>query len=215
VARDARIAGAMRGAHNPRGDAKLSANRPANLDAPSVASQAQGAAIGGGGETEGAAACQGCDGGRRSGSGRATILLYPLATHPVIFTFYSLRIKDPRTGRWRTLQFKLTEKDANAWAERECIELEMVPNTSEHREGRAGRSLNRNSTRSKEKALPPNPLQERQFAFTQKSSFAFSAAALRAARPLSAITVEKMTAEHLLPAALHCIPILVMGPDQR
>ena len=54
-------------------------------------------------------------------------------------TLYSWRIKDPRTGRWRVLRWKMTEEDAQAWAKKEGAELEKVPNSEETRTDVDGR----------------------------------------------------------------------------
>ena len=60
----------------------------------------------------------------------------------MVVTLHSWRTKDQRTGRWRLLRFKLSEKDAKEWAEKEHIPLEMVPNTAERRVGSEGHSIN-------------------------------------------------------------------------
>lgn len=48
-------------------------------------------------------------------------------------TLYSWRRKDPRTGRWRELRWKMTDEDAQAWAAKEGAELEKVLNSAETR----------------------------------------------------------------------------------
>ena len=46
---------------------------------------------------------------------------------------YSWRRKDPRTGRWRALRWKMTDADAAAWAKREGVEIEQIPGSREER----------------------------------------------------------------------------------
>jgi len=41
-------------------------------------------------------------------------------------TVYSWRIRDMRTGKWRTLRCKMTERDALDWATMESVELEKA-----------------------------------------------------------------------------------------
>jgi hypothetical protein len=45
------------------------------------------------------------------------------------------RIKDRRTGRWRTLRWKMGEQMAAEWAAREGVEIEKLPGTDEERHG--------------------------------------------------------------------------------
>ena len=60
----------------------------------------------------------------------------------MVVILYSWRHKDPRTGRWRLLRFKLSDDQARDWTESEGVELEKVPNTEERREGSEGHSIN-------------------------------------------------------------------------
>ena len=53
-------------------------------------------------------------------------------------TLCSWRRKDPRTGRWRVLAWKMTEDDARRWASRESAELEKIPNSEEARSAVSG-----------------------------------------------------------------------------
>jgi len=46
-------------------------------------------------------------------------------------TLNSWRRKDPRTGRWRVLAWKMTDENARQWAAKEGAEIEKVPNTEE------------------------------------------------------------------------------------
>lgn len=46
--------------------------------------------------------------------------------------------KDPRTGRWRVLRWKMTEDDARQWAARESAEIEKIPNSEEVRTAMSG-----------------------------------------------------------------------------
>jgi hypothetical protein len=46
---------------------------------------------------------------------------------------YSWRHKDPCTGRWRTLAWKMTEEGARRWAEREQAKIEKISNSGEVR----------------------------------------------------------------------------------
>lgn len=48
-------------------------------------------------------------------------------------TLYSWRRKDPGTGRWRVLRWKMTDDDAREWAAKEGAELERAPNSEEVR----------------------------------------------------------------------------------
>ena len=48
-------------------------------------------------------------------------------------TLYSWRLKEPRTGRWRLLRWKMTEDDARQWAAAEGAELERVEGSEEVR----------------------------------------------------------------------------------
>jgi len=52
---------------------------------------------------------------------------------------YSWRILDPRTGRWRTLRWKMTDEEAQAWAQREGAKLERVERSAETRTDVDGR----------------------------------------------------------------------------
>jgi len=49
-------------------------------------------------------------------------------------TLYLWRIKDKRTGRWRTLRWRMTEADAQDWASKEGVEIQQVENSAEVRE---------------------------------------------------------------------------------
>ena len=49
-------------------------------------------------------------------------------------TLYLWRIKDKRTGRWRTLRWRMTEADALDWASEEGVEIEQFENSAEERE---------------------------------------------------------------------------------
>ena len=53
-------------------------------------------------------------------------------------TLHSWRRKDPRTGRWRVLAWKMTEDDARQWASRGSAEIEKVPNSEEVRNAVSG-----------------------------------------------------------------------------
>ena len=53
-------------------------------------------------------------------------------------TLYSWRRKDPHTGRWRLLAWKMTEDDARRWAAKESAELEKIPNSEEARTAVSG-----------------------------------------------------------------------------
>lgn len=46
---------------------------------------------------------------------------------------HSWRRKDPHTGRWRVLRWKMTEEDAKRWASKEGAELEKVLGSDETR----------------------------------------------------------------------------------
>lgn len=48
-------------------------------------------------------------------------------------TLYSWRRKDPRTGRWRALRWKMTEDDVRQWAAMEGAEIQKVSGTDETR----------------------------------------------------------------------------------
>jgi hypothetical protein len=54
-------------------------------------------------------------------------------------TLYSWCRKDPRTGRWRVLRWKMDDEEAHAWAKAEGAELEKVPNSEELRVNLDGR----------------------------------------------------------------------------
>ena len=60
----------------------------------------------------------------------------------MVVTLHSWRMKDPRTGRWRLLRFKLSDDQARDWTEKEGVELGKVPGTEERREGSEGHSAN-------------------------------------------------------------------------
>ena len=47
--------------------------------------------------------------------------------------FYSWRIRDRRTGNWRTLRWKMREETARDWARLEGLEIERVENSGEDR----------------------------------------------------------------------------------
>jgi hypothetical protein len=64
-----------------------------------------------------------------------------LLTYPVPLTLYSWRRKDPSTGRWRLLRWKMGDEEARLWAEKEGAELEKVPNSEEVRVDGRQRSL--------------------------------------------------------------------------
>ena len=49
-------------------------------------------------------------------------------------TLYSWRRKDPRTGRWRKLTWKMTEEDARGWARKETVEIEQVEGSAQERQ---------------------------------------------------------------------------------
>lgn len=51
---------------------------------------------------------------------------------------YSWRRKDPRTGRWRVLGWKMTDNEAARWAERKGTEVEKALNSEETRAPVAG-----------------------------------------------------------------------------
>jgi len=50
-----------------------------------------------------------------------------------MLTLHSWRRKDPRTGRWRVLRWKMTDNSARQWAEKEGAEIEKVPGSEEIR----------------------------------------------------------------------------------
>ena len=54
-------------------------------------------------------------------------------TTPMPLVVYSWRRKDPRTGRWRLLRWKMNDGDAQAWAKMEGAELERVEGSAEER----------------------------------------------------------------------------------
>jgi len=58
---------------------------------------------------------------------------------PARLVLYSWRILDKRNGRWRLLQWKMTEDDAEAWAKREGAEIERVEDSAETRSDVDGR----------------------------------------------------------------------------
>jgi hypothetical protein len=58
---------------------------------------------------------------------------FMVVIYGMTLSLYSWRRKDPRTGRWRVLAWKMTEEDARKLSEREGTELERVPNSEEIR----------------------------------------------------------------------------------
>jgi hypothetical protein len=60
----------------------------------------------------------------------------------IITILHSWRMKDPRSGRWRQLKFKLSDDDARKWIEKEGVELEKIASTEERRHGSEGYSAN-------------------------------------------------------------------------
>jgi len=52
--------------------------------------------------------------------------------------FCSWRRRDPHTGRWRVLAWKMTEDDARRWAAKEHAEIEKIPNSEEIRTAVSG-----------------------------------------------------------------------------
>ena len=56
----------------------------------------------------------------------------------VSITLYSWRRKDPRTGRWRKLAWKMSDEDAKRWAIREEAQIEKIPNSEEVRTAVSG-----------------------------------------------------------------------------
>jgi hypothetical protein len=46
---------------------------------------------------------------------------------------YSWRRRDPHTGRWRGLHWKMTEVDARRWAAKVGAEIDKVPGSEEVR----------------------------------------------------------------------------------
>jgi len=43
------------------------------------------------------------------------------------------RIKDKRTGHWRTLRWQMSEEDALDWAAKEGVEIQQIENSAEVR----------------------------------------------------------------------------------
>ena len=68
-------------------------------------------------------------------------------------THFLWRVREPRTGRWRVLRWKMTAAAAAAWAASQgVIEIEKVEGSAETREDHYGRGYGQH--------VPPAPGKE-------------------------------------------------------